>query len=159
MCDYNSLVESQGENLESCVSFFVFVIISIIIVSLSLFLVRLYQISIFVTYYAAVSISTGSMVNFGLYGYALGLFLVLFNVLVVLFAVRSAWKKGRAQRRELERKAFLVSAHIFLAHIHYSVLSMIHENYMFYQNCSPHSFRPLITSMLLVSAKGSSKLP
>jgi hypothetical protein len=113
MCDYNSLVESQGENLESCVSFFVFVIISIIIVSLSLFLVRLYQISIFVTYYAAVSISTGStMVNFGMYGYTLGLFLVLFNVLVVLFAVRSAWKKGRAQRRELERKAFLVSAHI-----------------------------------------------
>jgi mannose/fructose/N-acetylgalactosamine-specific phosphotransferase system component IID len=60
-----------------------------------------------VTFYCALSIETGVLIDFGLEGESLGIFLIFVNLAIVGLAIVYAWSKFREQRalkRERELK-------------------------------------------------------
>jgi hypothetical protein len=56
------------------------------------------QITILGTFYSALSIETGAMINFGLEGVKLGVFLVLFNMIITALSFWFAWSRFQKQK-------------------------------------------------------------
>jgi hypothetical protein len=63
-----------------------------------------------VTYYFALSISTGALMTFGLEGKSLGTFLVIFNSIIVVLVGVFAWIGRKKYLRQCEQKESMVRA-------------------------------------------------
>jgi len=64
------------------------------------------QFSILITFYSALSIASGAVVNFGLEGYRLGVFLIILNLVVLILSFWFAWSRFRKQHDEQIFKEF-----------------------------------------------------
>jgi hypothetical protein len=86
------------------------------------------QVSILVTFYAALTLESDSLVNIGLEGSKLGVFLVLVNLGVVLFALFLAVQNYLRQKRAQERIEMMVCWPLFFPFAHHIIANLL-EHY------------------------------
>jgi hypothetical protein len=92
-----------------CFSFLMFSIPLLLLLILFFFFSSFYiKFAILITYYFALTIETGSMINFGLEGYKLGVFLICSNLVVFVLVLTYAWKKYQKKLKAEQMKEYLV---------------------------------------------------
>jgi hypothetical protein len=90
------------------------------------------QYSILVTYYFALSISSGSMMNFGLEGESLGIFLIVFNSIMVIVVIFCANILQKKYLKEEVRKEWMVNNFVHSISSVYSFILFVQICYFFF---------------------------
>jgi hypothetical protein len=133
-------------------------------------LFALHKFTILVTYYFALAIGTDAMIDFGLQGYKLGLFLLLFDLSILFLSIWLAWSSYRKQLKhaKIREHKVVYTTQLYNA-IQLCVIfnspSFTYKNHIFplFNPPSPlvvcvHTCRRSLMNMRLASVRTSSTL-